>query len=93
MDDLLRRIDGLEPTDCANRRLLRNGEAKLGRPEFAFHCTIRRTGIAWYAHQANTYGDHRFRPELFEPEAYSSAPLFRRIGMVLDDLKKGWRRG
>lgn len=44
-------------------------------------------GIAWYAHQANTYGNHHFRSELFEPEAYRIAPLFRRIGMVLEDLK------
>lgn len=44
-------------------------------------------GIAWYAHQAKTYGNHHFRSELFEPEAYRIAPLFRRIGMVLDDLK------
>ncbi|ACS55863.1 hypothetical protein Rleg_1575 [Rhizobium leguminosarum bv. trifolii WSM1325] len=45
-------------------------------------------GIAWYAHQATTYGDHKFRPDLFEPEAYRIAPLFRRIGHVLSDLKK-----
>lgn len=46
-----------------------------------------RDGIAWYAHQAQCYGDHNRRGDLFEPEGYRIAPLFRRIGQMLPILQ------
>ena len=41
--------------------------------------------IAWYMFQARAYA--RDRRDWFEPEAYRIAPLFRRLGQVLPDLK------
>lgn len=41
--------------------------------------------IAWYAFQARAYAAER--RNWFEPEAYRIAPLFRRLGQVLPDLK------
>lgn len=43
--------------------------------------------IAWYVLQARCYGDPRLRSEFFEPEGYRIAPIFRRIGQLLPDLK------
>lgn len=43
--------------------------------------------IAWYVLQARCYGDPKLRPDFFEPEGYRIAPIFRRLGQMLPDLK------
>lgn len=40
---------------------------------------------AWYAFQANAYACNR--QDWYEPEAYRLAPLFRRIGQLLPELR------
>ena len=42
-------------------------------------------GIAWYAFQANAYAADR--RDWFEPEAFRIAPVFRRLGQLLPELK------
>ncbi len=44
-------------------------------------------GIAWYVHQANRYADPLLRPDFFFPEGFRIAPLFRRIGQLLPNLR------
>lgn len=44
--------------------------------------------IAWYLHQARRYADPKLRPDFFLPEGYRIAPLMRRIGQLLPDLRK-----
>jgi hypothetical protein len=43
--------------------------------------------VAWYIHQARCYADPAYRPDCFEPEGYRIAPLFRRLGQLLPDLR------
>ncbi|UQE03557.1 hypothetical protein [Bradyrhizobium japonicum] len=43
--------------------------------------------IAWYIHQARCYAHPANRPDFFEPEGYRIAPVFRRLGQLLPDLK------
>lgn len=43
--------------------------------------------IAWYMHQARRYADPDYRPDFFEPEGYRIAPLFRRLGQLLPQLR------
>lgn len=44
--------------------------------------------IAWYVFLARCYGDPTLRPDFFEPEGYRVAPLFRRIGQLLPELRR-----
>lgn len=44
--------------------------------------------IAWYLHQARRYADPKLRPDYFLPEGYRIAPLVRRIGQLLPDLRE-----
>lgn len=43
--------------------------------------------ISWYLHQALRYADPALRPELFLPEGYRIAPLFRRLGQLVPHLR------
>lgn len=44
--------------------------------------------ISWYVFQANAYASGASgRKDWFEPEAFRIAPVFQRLGQVLDDLK------
>lgn len=43
--------------------------------------------IAWYIHQARCYAEPSNRPDFYEPEGYRIAPVFRRLGQLLPDLK------
>lgn len=44
--------------------------------------------IAWYLFLARCYGDSSLRSDFFEPDGYRIAPLFRRIGQLLPDLRE-----
>jgi hypothetical protein len=43
--------------------------------------------IAWYIHQARSYGDPALRPDFFEPEGFRIAPVFRRMGQLLPEFR------
>lgn len=43
--------------------------------------------VAWYLHQARRYADPTLRSDFFLPEGYRIAPLFKRIGQLLPDLR------
>jgi hypothetical protein len=43
--------------------------------------------IAWYVFLARCYGDSSLRPDFFEPDGYRIAPLFRRLGQFLPELR------
>lgn len=44
--------------------------------------------IAWYILQARFYADPVLRSDFFEPEGYRIAPVFRRLGQLLQDLRR-----
>jgi hypothetical protein len=72
-----RRMDKARQTFDAGRQAWAAGER---RPLFD-----PNDAIAWYAFQANAYA--AARRDWFEPEAYRIAPVFRRLGQLLPELK------
>ena len=44
--------------------------------------------IAWYVLQARFYAHPAVRPDFYEPEGYRLAPVFRRLGQLLPDLRR-----
>lgn len=44
--------------------------------------------VAWYVFQARFYADPALRADFFEPDGYRIAPVFRRLGQLLPDLRR-----
>jgi hypothetical protein len=44
--------------------------------------------IAWYVLQTRFYADPAVRHDFFEPDGYRIAPVFRRLGQLLPDLRR-----
>jgi hypothetical protein len=93
-EDILRTIawltSNIDAGDWARRIETVRTKFEAARVEWAAGRTVALFDpddlIAWYVFQANAYAADR--ADWFEPEAFRIAPVFRRLGQILDRLRQ-----